>query len=148
MKKIFNTIFENSTRVLLILYPLRKPISSDMVAILDFITLYSGTLGIGGKDLNGQNSFAFCEYMARQSIIKEGIKNMSVYGLIDIHKTTNGFCYTINNKGKEFVQSLTSNYKTEYLQNLKVTLNFTKNKKEKTLISFINEKTNKGDLND
>ena len=87
MKQIFNTIFENSVRILIILYRLKKPVSSDMLSILDFLNLYNNTLGLGGKDLNGKNSFAFCEYLTRQSIIKESVKDLALYGLIDINKT-------------------------------------------------------------
>ena len=148
MKQIFNTIFENSVRILIILYRLKKPVSSDMLSILDFLNLYNNTLGLGGKDLNGKNSFAFCEYLTRQSIIKESVKDLALYGLIDINKTVNGFCYSINNKGEIFVESLTDKYKNDYLANLKYTLDFVGAKKEKTLIAYINEKTTNGGNND
>lgn len=148
MKKVFNTIFENSMRLLLILSNIRKPISSDMIAIIDFLTLYSETLGIGGSDINGQNSLAFCEYIARQSIMKKSIKQMSVDGFININKTNNGFCYSISEKGKSFVQSLDSRYKDNYVNNLKFTLKFIGTKKEKALIMFINEQTNKEGINE
>lgn len=148
MKKVFNTIFENSIRLLLILSNIKKSISCDMIAIIDFLTLYSHTLGIGGSDINGQNSLAICEYISRQSIIKKSIKQMSVDGFININQTVNGFGYSISEKGKSFIQTLESRYKNNYIKNLNLTLKFIGSKKEKTLIMYINEQTNKEGINE
>ncbi len=148
MNKIFNSVFENSIRVLLILFSINKAISSDMISIIDFITLYGKTLGINDKDINGKNSFAFCEYTARRAIIKDSVKRLVLNGLISIEKSDYGFCYKINMQGKTFVNSLNTKYKDNYLEALQNSLSFVKRKKEKTLIAFINNTANNGGIHE
>lgn len=142
MNNIFNSTFENSLRVLLILSSENKAISNDMISILDFISIYNKTLGVGEKDLNGQNFFAFCEYTTRRQIIKESIKELVLCGLIDVVQMKKGFCYKINKNGKDVVSSFNTNYAKDYLFAIQATLKFAKGKNEKQLISFINTKAN------
>ncbi len=142
MNKIFNSTFENSLRVLLILSSDNRALSNDMISILDFISIYNKTLGVGEKDLNGQNSFAFCEYTTRRQIIKESIKELVLRGLIDVVQMKKGFCYKINKNGKEVVSNFHTNYAENYLLATQSTLKFGKGKNEKQLISFINTKAN------
>lgn len=142
MNNIFNSTFENSLRALLILSSENKAISNDMISILDFISIYNKTLGVGEKDLNGQNSFVFCEYTTRRQIIKESIKELVLRGLIDVVQMKKGFCYKINKNGKDVVSSFNTNYAKDYLLAIQTTLEFAKGKNEKKLISFINTKAN------
>ncbi len=146
MKKIFNTVFENSIRVLLILHTHKKPISCDMLSIIDFMTIYGKTLGIAEIDLNGYNSFAFCEYTVRRAIIKDSVKSLVLQNLISVEENKNGFCYYINKNGEMFVDSLNTKYKNDYIKLLQYSLNFIKRKKEKTLISYINNVANNGGI--
>ena len=149
MKKIFNTIFENSLRVLLLLSADNKSKNADMISALDFIAIYNNTLGIGEKDLHGQNPFAFCEYTSRREIINASIKDLVLRGLINVEKKSKGFCYKINKAGKQVVSSFDTDYEKNYLNSINSTNTFAKGKNEQKLISFINDKANElGGLNE
>lgn len=142
MNKIFNTTFENSLRLLIILNSVNKALDSDFLATIDFMSIYNKTLNIGEKDLNGQNSFAFCEYTTRRKIIKQAIKELVLKNLIDVIQMAKGFCYKINNNGRDVVNSFNTNYAKEYSKSIVYTLKFAKGKNVKSLLSFINEKAN------
>ena len=142
MIKIFNTIFENSLRVLIILYLINHPINEDKISAIDFISIYNKTLGIGDEDLHGQNTFAFCEYTARRKIINESIKELVLRGLIKVEENSKGFCYKISPQGQSIVRNFNTKYSESYMFSVKNTLKFVGNKSEKFLINFINTKAN------
>lgn len=143
MNKIFNTTFENSLRLLIILNCANKALDSDLLSILDFMSIYNKTLSIGEKDLNGKNSFAFCEYTSRRKIIKNAIIELVLKELIEVIQMAKGFCYKINKQGKKIVNSFNTSYAKEYAESIECTLNFSKGKNIKTLLAYINEKANK-----
>ncbi|MDR0696111.1 MAG: hypothetical protein LBF68_01015 [Christensenellaceae bacterium] len=151
MSKLFNTIFENSLRVLLLLSITPKTSKNvDMISALDFIAIYNKTLGIGGQDLHGENPFAFSEYTTRREIISEAIKELVLRSLVSIEHCDSGFCYTITQNGKQAIQSIDNDYADEYLVAVSNAISFAKNKNEQQLIAFINQKAtgNKGVKNE
>lgn len=142
MNKIFNTTFENSLRILLLLSVDKNSKNTDLISVLDFIAIYSKTLGIGNKDLHGQNPFAFCEYTTRRDIINTSIKELVLRGFISVEKSSKGFCYKLTQSGKKAISNLSTDYANNYLIAVKSALAFAKGKNEKQLMSFINKKAN------
>lgn len=144
MNKVFNTPFENSLRVLLLLSIYDdEAITIDMITSLDFIAVNGKTLGISDFDLHGKNAFSLCEYASRRELISIAIKELVIRGLITIDKRQNGLCYKISNNGITIANGMNTDYSQEYLDAVLQTKLFAKNKNERTLIAFINKQTAK-----
>lgn len=117
MTEIFNTSFETGLRVLLLLSSIQPQAASvDRITAYDFITLYSKDFEISSSNLHGDNSFNFSELASKRAKCNEGIKEFILRGLIAIKQTDNGFTYYINPDGLKYVESLTSDYKKQYLE--------------------------------
>ena len=59
MGRLFNSTFENSLRLLILLDEYDMPKSLDMLYAVDFMTLYSASFGITDQNLNGDNDYKF-----------------------------------------------------------------------------------------
>ena len=58
--KVFNTVFEISMRLLLILsLSKKKKLTLDNLVTVDFISNYSKEFGLSGSNLHGDNEFSF-----------------------------------------------------------------------------------------
>ena len=139
MNKVFNTPFENSLRILLMLSIIKKPITADMVSALDFISLYGNSFKITDSNLHGENLSNFSEFTSRREIVASSLKELVIKGLVVISNQLNGFCYAISKTGHDVATQLDTDYATEYLACIRSALSFAKDKTEKQLLSLINE---------
>ena len=115
MDNIFNTSFEMSLRVLLLLSSDNGTAkTADMIALADTITIYSGAFDLSGDNLHGDIDFVLDKFDARRELIKQALKDLTLRGLINIAQYDDGFRYTINEIGLNFCGSLTSDYANEY----------------------------------
>ena len=76
--RLFNTPFELSLHVVLLLDVANAGITLDRIAAYDFIAIYCEDFGVADKSLNGENGFAFSELSARRNLTKTAIKNLVV----------------------------------------------------------------------
>ena len=56
MKEVFNTSFEVSLRILIILNIVKIRLSIDRISALDFISIYGKDFGVSKYNLHGNNS--------------------------------------------------------------------------------------------
>lgn len=143
MNRIFNTSFENSLRVLILLSTIKTSFTVDKITAWDFIAVNGKSFGLTATDLHGENSFTMCEYTARRELISIAIKDLVLRGLITIEERDNGFCYKINDKGKSVVEKFQTNYAREYTLAIENTSRFCLGKTERQLVNYISEKTTK-----
>lgn len=124
---------------MLILYSMNSNgITIDRITAYDFMTIYAKDLGISDKNLHGINHFNFSELSSKRFICSEGVKNFALNGLIAINQNKKGFLYSLTSTGKKYVESIESNYKTQYLEILKnVKIRFN-NISDTELIKIIN----------
>ena len=121
MNDLFNTPFETGLRAMLILYSTETTgMTIDRIASYDFFTIYGSDLGISEKNLHGINHFNFSELSSKRAICSEGVKSFILEGLISITRSKNGFLYVLTPTGKQYVESLKSTYKTQYMGILKM----------------------------
>ena len=116
MGNIFNTEFELSLRVLLLLDSYDSYLSQDIIRDVDLLTTYGKEFGVSDTNLHGDNSYSFSEMASRHDIVKNAIKKLVTEGLILVKASSAGFAYKISLKGKEFVSSISSDYASEYKQ--------------------------------
>lgn len=115
MTELFNTEFEFSLRILLILNASEyKKLTIDKLAGIDFVTVYGKDFGISDYNLHGDNGFKFSEYTSRRHMIIQAIKSLVLQGYILVSCLKNGFFYSISNDGKRYCEELNDDYSIEY----------------------------------
>ena len=140
MNSLFNTPFELSIRVLLLVYTYNQPISFKRILISDFITTYGKDFGISAMNLNGDNTFRFSEFIARRSLIQQAIKSLVIQELLNPTKNEFGFSYSLTKSGKEIIPQFVSIYAEKYLETAYKTKKFLGNKSETAVLKEINER--------
>lgn len=83
MNELFNSPFELSLRVLIILNTAQLRLTIDKIVAYDFISTYSSDFGISESNLHGNNSYRFSEYTTKRIIITQSIKNLVLEGFIE-----------------------------------------------------------------
>lgn len=116
MNELFNSPFELSLRVLIILNTAQLRLTIDKIVAYDFISTYSSDFGISESNLHGNNSYRFSEYTTKRIIITQSIKNLVLEGFVLPHCNKGGFSYSISPVGKNFCSSLNDDYANGFTQ--------------------------------
>lgn len=141
MNKIFNSPFEAGLRSLLVLYTIHPQTATvDRITAYDFITIYSSDFGITDQNLHGNNHFNFSELASKRNNCDQGLKEFALNGLISVHRNNHGFTYGINNTGKTYVESLSSDYAQQYLEIIMLVHDKFANTSDEDLLRLINQK--------
>lgn len=141
MNKIFNSPFEAGLRSLLVLYTMQpKTATVDRITAYDFITIYSSDFEITEQSLHGNNHFNFSELASKRNSCDQGLKEFALNGLISVHRNKQGFTYGINNTGKAYVESLSSDYAQQYLEIILLVHDKFRNISDEDLLRLINKK--------
>lgn len=139
MSDVFNTLFEVSLRVLLVLDTAGKQsVTSDMIAAVDFITVYGKDFGISDENLHGDNSFKYSEFAVRRDIVNKAVKQLVLDGLVAIKIRQSGFAYSITDIGSDYCAKLENEYAAAYRELAKKTWGFVSQKSERAIIELIN----------
>lgn len=115
--KIFNTEFEVSMRLLLLLNCVTTPIDEEKILYLDFITVNAKNYKLSSENLNGDGLYMINELTTQHSLIKESLKFLVLQDLISVKSSKSGFVYSINKDGKELCNSMQSDYSSQYITN-------------------------------
>lgn len=141
--KLFNTPFELSLHVLILLSLMEKSITFDRIVAYDFISVYSNYFGFNNNPLNGENSFSFGELPVKRSKLSISIKNLVRDGLVIAHNSDKGMIYTISTAGSKVAQSLVSEYAIEYRKVASQIMNKYKGYSDLELLCEINNMSTK-----
>lgn len=117
---VFNTIFENMLRILLLIDTMNVPANADRIAALDFICIYGKKCKVLDKNLHGDNKFGFSEFANKQRKITEAIKLSVRNSFVNVANTDQGFVYSISDRGKEVVKGIQSPYARSYVVGAKI----------------------------
>ncbi|EFV00619.1 hypothetical protein HMP0721_2436 [Pseudoramibacter alactolyticus ATCC 23263] len=137
MDKLFNSTFENSLRLLILLDEYDMPQTLDMLYVVDFMTVYSATFGITDQNLNGDNEYKFSVFASHREGVKEALKELVLDGTAQAVSYKEGLSYIITPEGEDFCESLDSDYAKEYRKNAQAVIKATANRSERTLISAV-----------
>ena len=143
MNEVFNTPFEISLRMVLLLSACGNAITADRAAALDFITVYSSAFHLSQRSINGENDFGFSEFATRRELVNKALKSMVIDGLMTVHRDELGFQYSLSPAGKKFCGSLNSEYAREYSELATITVRSTKTKSDVELLTFITRESTK-----
>lgn len=135
--KVFNTIFENMLRIMLLMYVLKEPINRDRATLLDFVCIYGKKCKVLDKNLHGDNEFGFSEIENKRKKIKEAIILAAKNNYIEVGNSCHGFTYHLNERGIEIVEKIESAYSDNYMCNAKVVCEKFKDISDEELLSYI-----------
>lgn len=113
MTNIFNSTFENSLRIVILLSNCSIEIRQERIVYLDFITCYSYDFGFS-ENINGNNSSKKAEITLRRAKIKKALHELVVDGFIKPIDNESGHYFMITLEGKQFSEQLSSNYANKY----------------------------------
>lgn len=139
MNKVFNTPFELSLRILLLLE--NNEFNFEKIFVFDFITTYSTSFDIQKHNLHGENDYKFSEFFARKKIIQQAIKNLVLQNLIIPKETNGGFVYSTTQKAKQITNSMQTEYAREYKDIFDEVFNKYRNYSEIQLEKMITQKS-------
>lgn len=139
MRDIFNTPFEISLRVLIILNTTHAEISIDRILTLDFISIYGRDFQVSEYNLHGDNNYKFSEYSSRRKIVISAIKELVLRGYILPHCKKDGFTYSISEAGELFCLSLRDEYADEFTGFVKKANEKFADYSDRELVCYINE---------
>lgn len=145
MDKLFNSDFENSLRLIILLDLYDMPQTMDMLYAVDFISVYGKTCGVTEANLNGDNEYQFSEFVSRRESVKAALKKLVLNGTAQAVIYHNGIGYIITPEGEELSQSLESEYAKEYRKNAQAAITAIANLSERTIINFINRLSTEAD---
>lgn len=138
MDKLFNSEFETSLRIMLLLSVCGKEITIDRIAEYDLLTVYSRYFDLSEQVLNGDNDFGFSEYAARRKKIQETLKVMVLDGTVKVIRSTDGFRYAITETGLSASKKMQSEYAAIYKKLVKISVLKFGNKTDSEIMDEIN----------
>jgi len=137
MDRLFNSTFENSLRLLLLLNEYDMPQTLDMLYAVDFMAVYSESFGLSDRNLNGDNDLKFSEFVSQRELVQDALRELVLDGTAEAVGYKNGLSYIITPEGEDFCDSLDSDYAREYRHNAKAVIKATDGKSERSLIAAI-----------
>ena len=137
--KLFNSVFENSLRILLLLAEFNCGQSLDKIYALDFMVSYGATFGVSKVDLNGDNQYKFSEFASRREIVRLALKQLVLEGLVWPDNSAAGILYSITDEGREYSATLESEYAEEYRNTARKVVEIVSDESERTIIDRINK---------
>lgn len=141
---VFNTIFEVSMRLLLLLsLSKNRGLTLDSLITADFIANYSKEFGLSDNNLHGDNEFSFSELSARRLSAQNAIKQLVLENMIQVAYSKFGFQYSISERGRAFCNTLTSDYASEYRGYSKKAITYMDSMSEIELLNLISQKASK-----
>lgn len=140
MNELFNTAFEVSLRVLLMLNATKEKFSLEKIIAFDFIANYGTDFEVSNSNLHGTNRLRFSEYTVRREKVNSGIKDLVLIGYVLPSCSKEGFSYCLTENGREFCQKLNNEYADKYSNVINNVIAEYSKYTESELINMINHK--------
>ena len=115
MQKLFNSTFEVSLRLLLLLSVAGDiSMTLDRIAVYDVMTIFSRDFGISDEALHGNNEFGLSEFAARRKKTQATLRELVLDGAVKVIASEKGFYYRITSAGKTVADRMSSQYALDY----------------------------------
>lgn len=139
MRNLYNTSFEVSLRVLLLLDKSNRAINVDTLTYLDFISVYAKDFAVSEFNVNGENRYKHGELSAKRRMINSALKRLVLDRFVKVTVSDSGMLYGINELGKEYVKQLDSEYAIEYSHAAEQVIKKYGHLSDKELVQILNE---------
>lgn len=114
MSKPFNSVFETTLRILVLMEVFIKPKTVDMLCMADFVTTYGLCFGISNHNINGENKFKFSELAARREKVGAALRDLCLMGMAISSAEKDGINYSLTETGSKLASELDSAYAEAY----------------------------------
>lgn len=139
MNDVFNTLFEVSLRVLLLLNNVEgEMLTVDFITAIDFITIYGKDFGISDENLHGDNNYKFSEFAMRRDYVNKAIRKLVINGFACVETHQNGFAYAITEAGAAYCSNFENEYAVLYQKLAQKTWVLVSKKSEREVLRSIN----------
>ena len=140
MNSIFNSPFELSLRILILMKTRNSRVTVEWLSCLDFVTTYGKDFGVSEFNLHGDNEYRFSEYAAKREVIGIAIKELVLRGFVNPHCNKSGFNYSITSSGLKLCETLNDEYAENYEKIAEKAISYFADYSERKLSNCINEK--------
>lgn len=135
--KVFNTKFEISLRLLLLLAKADKPVDLEFIHVVDFVATYAKAFSIADENVNGDNQFMFGEHPARYRRDEEALRELVLEGHVQPIASGSGMLYVLTERGKAYSASLDSDYARRYSFACEKAIEYAESKTLKAIVEEI-----------
>lgn len=118
MIQVFNSEFEISTRILLLLSTFNEPLNAGYIKAIDLLSIYGKQYGVSDVNLHGDSSYSFSEVATRHDTVANSLKSLVKSNLINVKSSAEGYVYQINQNGSDCCRQMASDYANEYKQSV------------------------------
>lgn len=129
-------------RILLLLSEAHGPMNKDKIAALDFMSIYGRSCGLLDTNINGENRFNFAEFARKRELVTEGLSEAVRRDLVSVSTESNGFSYSLNDRGLDIVRRIESSYASQYLKAASSIISKLEDSTDIELLELINKKAN------
>ena len=140
MNSIFNSPFELSLRILILMKIKKSRVTVDWISCIDFVTTYGKDFGVSEFNLHGDNEYRFSEYAAKREVVGIAIKELVLRGFVNPHCNKSGFNYSITASGIKLCEILNDEYAENYEKIAEKAISYFADYTERKLLNCINEK--------
>ena len=139
MKKLFNSTFEVSLRLMLLLSIIGDvPMTVDRIAAYDVMTIYSRDVGLSDEVLHGDNEFGLSEFASRRNKAQKALRELVLNGSVKAVISDKGFSYQITPAGKGVTDNMVTQYATDYKRLAKITAARYRSMSDEDIMTVIN----------
>ena len=139
MQKLFNSTFEVSLRLMLLLSVTGDvPMTVDRIAAYDVMTIYSRDFGLSEEVLHGENEFGLSEFASRRNKTQIALRELVLNGSVKALTSDKGFFYQITPAGKGVAENMVTQYATDYKRLAKITAARYRSMKDEDTMVVIN----------
>lgn len=113
---LFDTRFETSLRLAVLLDEVGGDVSADYLQAVDFMSVYGKAFSVSDASLNGDNPFMFCELASRRELVRSSLRELVLKGYVLPVASSNGFLYRPTYEGRRFAETLSDDFSSRYRQ--------------------------------
>lgn len=113
---VFNSIYETSMRLILLLFAFGAPLSSEELFAFDFVATYGKEFDLTDVSLNGDSEFTLSKASLRRKRVVEAVSYLVRNGYITPTATETDTKYELAERGSEFYKKISqSGYSEKYI---------------------------------
>ena len=137
---VFNSVYETSMRLILLLYAFGGPLSSEELFVFDFVATYGKEFGLTDVSLNGDSEFTLSKATLRRKRVMESISYLVRNGYITLIAEENETKYELTERGNEFYKKISqTGYSEKYMLTVELGKKELFTKKNKALDLLLNK---------
>lgn len=140
MPRIFNTVFENEIRIIILLNTCKRQLLVSDIIMIDFMAIYGGEFGVSNVSLNGNNPYMYSEFATRKLAVQDALKDLLRRKYVQTIETDTGLAFCNTQSGDSFCRSLDSQYATEYRNIVKRVIEKVSQSEDESFFSIIEKK--------